>query len=403
MILRRLEGKASVKTFKALSNVSFKVSRGESVALIGHNGCGKSTLLKTIAGLIIPQAGHVSTSGRIAPMIELGAGFDFELSGRENIELSCMLMGLSRREVADRMSAIIDFSDLDSFIDSPIKNYSSGMIARLGFACATAIDPEILLVDEVLAVGDANFARKCLHRIESLREKGTTVVLVTHDMKAVTQFCDRAILISSGEIRHDGPVAQAISMHDELLYERMRTIVKRRETNSNSKDSPDAKVASESFEAPRAQVSCSIFQDGKICLREVDAAKPFLFDIDVKFERSDLLKGQLAVGIGFMHHGQIVTGFNNLDLDLGDPLDTAKSLQNVKFTYTLPKGLPELAEKPYEIVLAIHDKHISREIFFGEVGYLNIRNSLLGPNQHGYIIDLQDKSIKFETSPLTKN
>jgi ABC-type polysaccharide/polyol phosphate transport system ATPase subunit len=402
MILRRLEGKASVKTFKALSNVSFKVNRGESVALIGHNGCGKSTLLKTIAGLIIPQTGHVSTSGRIAPMIELGAGFDFELSGRENIELSCMLMGLSRKEIMERMPAIIDFSDLSGFIDAPIKNYSSGMVARLGFACATAIDPDILLVDEVLAVGDGNFARKCLHRIGTLRGKGTTVVLVTHDMKAVSQFCERALLLSAGEVRHDGPVPAAISLHDEILYERARASTKgqQQRLQASHHSEPSAIGDIPSMRHPRAQVSCSIVQEGKHCHQELDVAKPFSFVFDVKFKESDLLEGRLAIGLGFMHHRQIVTGFNNLDLGLEDPLMVAKGSQNVRFTYTLAKGLPELAEKSYEIFLAIHDQNISREIFFGEIAQINVRNSKLGPNQHGYVIELRNNSIAFETELL---
>jgi ABC-type polysaccharide/polyol phosphate transport system ATPase subunit len=394
MLLRKLEGKSSVKTFNALSNVSLTVNRGESLALIGHNGCGKSTLLKTIAGLIIPQNGKVITSGRIAPMIELGAGFDFELSGRENIELSCMLMGLSRREVADRMPAIIDFSDLDDFIDSPIKNYSSGMVARLGFACATAIDPDILLVDEVLAVGDANFARKCLARIESLRANGTTVILVTHDMKAVTQFCDRAVLISGGQIKFDGPANQAVTLHDEIMYERMREMVQRREntmkTNSDTQN----------IDIPRAEVRATIVQDNTVCLREIDVSREFHFELDVTFFRPQLMMGSLAIGIGFMHHGQIITGFNNIDLGLLNPLEDAKAHGALKLTYRLKNGMPELAEKPYEIVMAIHDKHISREIFFGEIGYLTVRNSKLGSNHHGYIIEMRDKSINLEARPL---
>jgi ABC-type polysaccharide/polyol phosphate transport system ATPase subunit len=394
MLLRKLEGKSTYKTFRALSNINLTVKRGESLALIGHNGCGKSTLLKTIAGLIFPQTGEVITKGRIAPMIELGAGFDFELSGRENIELSCMLMGLSRAEVSARMNAIVDFSDLGAFVDSPLKNYSSGMVARLGFACATAIDPDILLVDEVLAVGDSNFARKCLHRIESLRARGTTVVLVTHDMKAVTQFCDRALLISGGVVKFDGPVAEAVAMHDEVMYQRMRDLILQK-SESNKIESTDHFA-----DIPRAKVSATIVQDNATCIRDFDIARSFSFELDVTFQRPELLSGNLAIGIGFMHHGQIVTGFNNLDLGLNDPLADAKSCGALKLTYRLPHGLPELAEKPYEIVMAIHDKNITRELFYGEIGYMTVRNSKRGLNQHGYIVDLRDSPIILDVTSL---
>ncbi len=392
MVLRRLEGKETHKSFRALQGVNASVAKGESLALIGHNGCGKSTLLKVIAGLILPQQGKVKAVGRIAPMIELGAGFDFELSGRENIELSCMLMGLSRREVAGRMPAIIDFSDLGAFVDSPLKNYSSGMVARLGFACATAIDPDILLVDEVLAVGDSNFARKCLQRIESLRGRGTTVVLVTHDMKAVTQFCDRALVMSNGVVEFDGPVGEAVALQDEVMYRRMRELVARRKLEAAASELPGIS------DIPRAKVHATIVQDGAVCVRECDVGRGFTFEFEIEFERPDLISDGLAFGIGFMHHGQIVTGFNNIELQAGDPAGDARKSKSFKVRYQIPNGMPQLAERPYEIVFAIHDKNITREIYYGEVAYLNLRNSTKGTNQHGYIVDVRDGGILFEAS-----
>ena len=396
MILRRLEGKGSHKTFRALQGINASVAKGESLALIGHNGCGKSTLLKVIAGLILPQQGKVKAVGRIAPMIELGAGFDFELSGRENIELSCMLMGLSRREVAGRMPAIIDFSDLGAFVDSPLKNYSSGMVARLGFACATAIDPDILLVDEVLAVGDSNFARKCLQRIESLRGRGTTVVLVTHDMKAVTQFCDRALVMSSGVVEFDGPVGEAVALQDEVMYRRMRDMVARRKAEAMSVSKSVAPDLAGLSDIPRAKVNATIIQDGAVCVRECDVGRGFSFEFEIEFERPELISDGLAFGIGFMHHGQIVTGFNNLELHAGDPAGDARKSKAFKVRYQVPNGMPQLAERPYEIVFGIHDKNITREIYYGEVAYLNLRNSTKGTNQHGYIVDVRDGGILFE-------
>jgi ABC-type polysaccharide/polyol phosphate transport system ATPase subunit len=160
--------------------------------------------------------------GRIAPMIEISAGFDPELSGYENIYLSCTLMGLSTFEIDSRISEIIDFSELQKFIDMPLKNYSSGMLARLGFACATAVDPDIILADEVLAVGDANFELKCLDKIARLREKGTTVILVSHSQAAVEKFCTRGIVFYEGEIKCDGPISQAVEEHNKWLEYRRK-------------------------------------------------------------------------------------------------------------------------------------------------------------------------------------
>ena len=187
---------------------------------MGHNGSGKSTLLKVLAGIIISDNKSFSISGRIAPMIELGTGFDGELSGYENIILSCALMGLTQEEVESRIESIVEFSELREFIDMPLKNYSSGMQARLGFACATAVDPDILLIDEVLAVGDQNFSKKCLYRIDQLRKLGTTVVLVSHDINTMKTFCSRGIVLERGKMKFDGDIETAALKHEEIMHQR---------------------------------------------------------------------------------------------------------------------------------------------------------------------------------------
>jgi len=200
-IVRR---KNSGQEFYALRDISAEIERGATVGLIGPNGSGKSTLLKVLAGILRPTAGEVSTSGRIASLLELGAGFNGELSGRENVYLNASLLGLTRRETDRVFDAIVDFSELEEFIDNPVKHYSSGMYVRLGFSVAVHVDPDILLVDEVLAVGDEHFARKCLAKIAEFQREKRTILFVTHGLGEVEQICDRAIVLDHGRMAFDG-------------------------------------------------------------------------------------------------------------------------------------------------------------------------------------------------------
>ena len=197
--IRRLRGERfPTQTLWPLRDVSFDVHAGESFGIVGRNGAGKSTLLKVIAGIVPPTCGQVEVRGQLSPLLELGAGFDMELTGRENIQLYGTLLGLRRRHLRDRIDAIADFAELTSFIDVPLKNYSSGMIARLAFAIATDSDPDILLVDEVLSVGDAPFQRKCEARLAGFQTRGVTVILVTHSLDLLLQTCTRALLLEPG-------------------------------------------------------------------------------------------------------------------------------------------------------------------------------------------------------------
>jgi lipopolysaccharide transport system ATP-binding protein len=195
----------------ALDDVSFELVSGECLSVIGRNGAGKSTTLGLIAGVLRPSAGEVRTHGRICPLLELGAGFHFELSGRENIVLNGILLGLTRSEVLDRVADIIAFSELSACIDQPLKTYSSGMVARLGFSVAVHLTPDILLVDEVLSVGDEAFKRKCLARMQKFRESGTTMVFVSHDMTTIEKISDRVALIESGKLVELGEPARVIA------------------------------------------------------------------------------------------------------------------------------------------------------------------------------------------------
>jgi len=200
----------AAETFTALDHVNLRINRGERIGLVGHNGCGKTTTLSIIGGVYKRYEGEVKVRGRVSMMLALGAGFCSELSGRENIVLNGVLQGRTRKEMNELMDDIIDFADIGPFIDAPVFTYSSGMQARLGFGIATAIKPEILLVDEVMAVGDADFAIKCEARINNLLAGGTTLVLVSHSMADIKKYCTRVIKIDHGRIIADGPTAEVL-------------------------------------------------------------------------------------------------------------------------------------------------------------------------------------------------
>ncbi len=206
--IRRLRGQVDFKEVWALRDVSFEVRQGEVLGIIGRNGSGKSTLLKVIARVLKPTAGRVWVRGRVAPLLELGGGFHPELTGRENIFLNATLLGHSQREVSKRFEWIVDFAELWEFIDAPLRTYSTGMVARLAFAVATAWEPEILLIDEVLAVGDQAFQRKCQARLAEFRAAGTTILLVSHSPELVRQMCERAVWLDRGRVRSLGPAEQ---------------------------------------------------------------------------------------------------------------------------------------------------------------------------------------------------
>ncbi|HEX5042465.1 MAG TPA: ABC transporter ATP-binding protein [Candidatus Polarisedimenticolaceae bacterium] len=203
----------------SLEGISLDIRRGESVAFIGRNGSGKSTALRLIAGIYAPSAGELRVTGRIASVIELGAGFNPELTGRENVELYGAVMGLKRREVAVHFDAIVDFADLGDFVDEPVKYYSSGMQARLAFAVTVAVEPDILLLDEVLAVGDAVFRERCLARLERFRARGGTLVVVSHDLQQVRRLCDRAVWLEKGRVRQEGPAAMVTLAYEAEAQE----------------------------------------------------------------------------------------------------------------------------------------------------------------------------------------
>ncbi len=203
--------------FEALKQVSFRVMKGEMVGIVGRNGSGKSTILKIAAGVYSPTEGNVTTIGSIAPLIELGAGFHHELTGRENILLNGLLLGLSKRQIREREDNIIDFAELGDFIDSPVKQYSSGMYMRLAFSVAIEVDPDILIIDEILGVGDAGFREKCFQRILDFKADGKTILFVSHEAETVRKYCDRALLMHNGRLLEQGRPDAVLARYEEIL------------------------------------------------------------------------------------------------------------------------------------------------------------------------------------------
>lgn len=221
--IRRFLGRSSKHLdFRALHDVSFTIEHGTAVGIIGENGAGKSTLLKLIAGTTSPTLGSINVDGVVAAILELGAAFHPEFTGRENAVLYGALMGLSRDDMEARLPRILDFAELGDFIHQPVKCYSTGMAMRLAFAVATHVDPDVLIIDEALAVGDGYFQKKCIDQIRSIKERGATILFCSHSMYYISLFCDRAIWIREGEIEIDGPAQEVVTAYEEFLINRER-------------------------------------------------------------------------------------------------------------------------------------------------------------------------------------
>ena len=215
---RFLRQKVNYHDYEAVNDVSFNVQSGEMFGILGRNGSGKSTLLKVIAGVYRPTSGSVKVHGTIAPLLELGAGMHSELTGRENILLNGLLMGFSKQQMTEREQRIIEFAEIGDFIDVPIKQYSSGMYTRLAFSVASEVDPDVLVLDEILAVGDMSFQQKCFARMDAFRKSGKTIILVSHDARTMAELCDRALLLDHGRATYLGNAKDAVLVYKESLH-----------------------------------------------------------------------------------------------------------------------------------------------------------------------------------------
>jgi lipopolysaccharide transport system ATP-binding protein len=234
--------RADYSTFWALKDVSFDIEEGDVFGIIGENGSGKSTLLKCISGIIPPTKGEIRVHGKISPLLELGAGFQPNLTGRENIYLNASILGAPRKEIMEREQEIIDFAELEEFIDTPIRNYSSGMKVRLGFAVAINVNPDILLMDEVLAVGDESFQAKCFEKLDEYRKKGTTIVLVSHSLSQVGRLCNKVAWIDKGELRATGKTEKVIDAYLKQVQDKQeQTLAKAHAVTDETHNTPKAK------------------------------------------------------------------------------------------------------------------------------------------------------------------
>lgn len=248
-VIKFLKRELRFQSFWALKNVSFEVKKGDRVGLVGLNGAGKSTLLKLISGVMKPKEGNITVKGRISPLLELGSGFDPDYTGRENIFLNGALLGYSKKFIESKYDEIVEFSELEEFIDVPLKNYSSGMRARLGFSIATSVQPEILILDEVLSVGDARFQDKSRERMESLFNGQVTLLFVSHSVEQVKKFCNKAIWLEKGHLIMSGPVDEVCDAYDASIHSVAPAVTCSDPENNEENVSPD-KVIKIKFSGP---------------------------------------------------------------------------------------------------------------------------------------------------------
>jgi ABC-2 type transport system ATP-binding protein/lipopolysaccharide transport system ATP-binding protein len=362
-LFNQLRGRGKVQNMVAVDHVSFSIEQGESVGLIGHNGSGKSSLLKAMAGIIRPVSGTVNVVGRIAPMIELGAGFDVELSGLENIYLSCTMMGLGYEEIVMLQDSIIRFAELESHINLPVKNYSSGMQARLGFACATAVTPDLLIVDEVLSVGDSNFGAKCLKRILELKQLGTTIVLVSHDIGTVRAFCDKAAVLNDGKLVFFGDCEAAIAQHQAVMEQRFiesLSVQERFEFDRQKRLKESANLDG----SPRPSVSATIelIQDGR-AVERLELTKEFCLKIALKIRRPELIEGAVNVGYGLSDaNGRRLAGTNIARFGVAISKESLMNDSQQSVLFEFPDGLSLLAPGRFLLQAGVLDRDNSRTL-----------------------------------------
>jgi ABC-type polysaccharide/polyol phosphate transport system ATPase subunit len=366
-ILRDLQPE---ETFQALTDVSFTVPKGSTFGVIGRNGSGKSTALKLVAGITKPTSGTVDVVGRISALIELGAGFHPEISGRENVFINGIMLGLTKREIQNRFDEIVDFAELREFIDAPVKTYSSGMYMRLGFAVAINVDPDVLLVDEVLAVGDEGFTHKCLDKFGEFRRRGKTILLVTHSLNMVERFCDDAVWIDAGAKRAEGDPKRVVGAYLSFVEESEERLLAATTARAVEEAGREGQDGREGQQAERpADPTSDMFQatEGRWGSREVEIADVALLTADGQpsfvFHSGDPMSIRLKIrahqatddfvfGIGlFNADGVCCYGTNTFAEDM-NPERLASGDAQVTFAVeTL-----DLVEGTYKLDVAVHKR-----------------------------------------------
>jgi ABC-type polysaccharide/polyol phosphate transport system ATPase subunit len=365
------------ETFEALKGVSFDVAKGRTYGIIGRNGSGKSTMLKLVAGITKPTTGTVVVNGRVSALIELGAGFHPEISGRENVFINGIMLGLTKREIAARFEEIVEFAELEEFIDAPVKTYSSGMYMRLGFAVAIHVDPDVLLVDEDLAVGDEGFTHKCLDKFSEFKRRGKTILLVTHSLSLVERFCDEALWLDAGQMKAMGDPKRVVGAYitDVETSEEQQLAAgdaKAQDTVAISPDDPAAVLPDHPVEAAVAPSDMFRATEGRWGSREVeitdvmlaaaDGERSHVFHsgdrVDIRIRlRAPLAVDDFVIGIGvFNAEGVCCFGTNTQIEDLqserifgdADATFTIESLDLVEGTYKLDVAVHKRDGYPYD-------------------------------------------------------
>jgi lipopolysaccharide transport system ATP-binding protein len=332
------------ETLWALKDVSFRVREGEVVGIIGRNGAGKSTLLKVLSRIMAPTSGRISVRGRVAALLEVGTGFHEELTGRENIFLNGSILGMKRRDVVAKLDQIVAFAGVERFLDTPIKRYSSGMRLRLGFAVAAHLDPDVLIIDEVLAVGDAGFQKKCLNAMEGLRSSGRTVLFVSHNMAAVENLCSRGIWIDAGSVREDGPAQQVIRSYMGTFADAQQATVEL--DKAQRRGSGEIRYTGLEFVDANGEPLAVVRSGDRVIVRmHYHARTPIDFP-SFGFRLSTEL-GTLVTETSTWHHGidipHIPAGEGHIDLDI-----SALNLIPARYLFSL--GLTGSGSHPYDIL-----------------------------------------------------
>ena len=299
-----------------LNEISFEVKRGESVGLIGHNGCGKSTTLKLLTRIMYPDSGTIEMRGRVSSLIELGAGFHPDMSGRENIYINASIFGLKKKEIDERIQNIIDFSELNEYIDNPVRTYSSGMYMRLAFAVAINVDADILLIDEILAVGDAGFQKKCFDKLREIKKQGTTIVLVSHSMDQIEQFCDRSIWINDGKIVADGTAHNVDAQYLNYMQARSAT---RNESYSSEQNMTEKRTSD--IEYPKILFESVVLKNREEKIEDVIETGKYL-KLSVKYKTEQAINDAI-VGFGIYRKDGICVYKTSTKTD---------SIENISFT-----------------------------------------------------------------------
>lgn len=311
-----------------LNNISFSIKKGEAVGLIGQNGCGKSTTLKLLTKIMYPDTGTIEIKGRVSSLLELGAGFHPDMSGRDNIYINASIFGLTRKEIDEKLERIIEFSELEEYIDNPVRTYSSGMYMRLAFSVAINVNADVLLIDEILAVGDANFQKKCLEKMRQIKNQGTTIVLVSHSLQQIESICDRSIWIKDGEIEEDGFPYPVHMAYLRYMSGQFKSIESKTELvdNSNKEVRPDISIKSvELFDVKeKRQDIYELGQSMRVSVK-LEVRKPTYINVKLAIIRKDGVRcyatqydQELGELLYIENNGEIAVYFKNILLVTND-------------------------------------------------------------------------------------